>query len=127
MIRSFIINNYLAREFSKVIINMSLAFFCLGFIVNLFEEINFFKDLAVGINIPIMLSALFVPSMIYNMYPFIILMSGIWFFLRIKKTDEIIAMKVSGMSNFSIIMVPSFVSIILGVLFVMLVNPITSA
>ena len=126
MIRSFIINNYLAREFSKVVINMSLAFFCLGFIVNIFEEINFFKDLNVGINIPIMLSALFVPSMIYNMFPFVILMSGIWFFLRIRKTDEIIAMRVSGMSNFSIIMVPSFVSIILGVLFVTLVNPITS-
>ena len=126
MIRSVTINFYLLKEFFKVVVNTSLVFFCLGLIINLFEEINFFKDLSVGINIPIMLSALFVPSMIYNMFPFVILMSGIWFFLRIRKTDEIIAMRVSGMSNFSIIMVPSFVSIILGVLFVMLVNPITS-
>ena len=37
MIRSFIINNYLAREFFKVIINISLTFFCLGFIINLFD------------------------------------------------------------------------------------------
>jgi len=115
MIRSFIINNYLAREFFKVIINMSLAFLSLGFIINLFEEINFFKDLDVGINLPIILSALFVPSMIYNMYPFVILLSGIWFFLKIRKTDEIIAMKVAGMSNFSVIMVPCIVSIIIGV------------
>ena len=127
MIRNSIINNYLAREFFKVIINMSLVFFCLGFIINLFEEINFFKDLNVGINVPIMLSALFVPSMIYNMFPFVILMSGIWFFLKIRRTDEIIAMKVSGMSNFSVIMVPSFVSIILGIFFITLINPITSA
>jgi len=126
MIRTFIINNYLAREFFKVIINMSLTFFCLGFIINLFEEINFFKDLDVGINLPIILSALFVPSMIYNMYPFVILLSGIWFFLKIRKTDEIIAMRISGMSNFSVIMVPSVVSIILGVFFITLVNPITS-
>ena len=126
MIRSFIINNYLAREFFKVIINMSLTFFSLGFIINLFEEINFFKDLDVGINLPIILSALFVPSMIYNMFPFVILLSGIWFFLKIRKTDEIIAMKVSGMSNFSVIMIPSIVSIILGVFFITLVNPITS-
>ena len=62
--------------------NMSLAFFCLGFLINLFEEINFFKDFDVGINVPIMLSALFVPSMIYNMFPFVILISGIWFFLN---------------------------------------------
>ena len=126
MIRYFIINNYLAREFFKVTINMSLAFFCLGFIINLFEEINFFKDLDVGINLPIILSALFVPSMIYNIFPFVVLLSGIWFFLKIRKTDEIIAMKVSGMSNFSVIAIPSIVSLILGICFITLINPITS-
>ena len=126
MIKSFIINKYLAREFLKVLVNSSLVFFALGFIINLFEEINFFKDIDVGINVPIALSALFVPSMIYNMFPFVVLLSGIWFFLKIRKTDEIIAMKVSGMSNFSVIMIPSIVSIILGIFFITLVNPITS-
>ena len=126
MIRTFIINKYLAREFLKVIINTSLVFFALGFIINLFEEINFFKDLDVAFNVPILLSLLFVPSMIYNMFPFVVLLSGIWFFLKIRKTDEIIAMKVSGMSNFSVMMIPSIVSIILGIFFITLVNPITS-
>ena len=127
MIRSFVINNYLAREFLKITINMSLVFFALGFIVNLFEEINFFKDFDVGIEVPIMLSALYVPNLLYNALPFVILLSGIWFFQKIKKTDEIIAMKVSGMSNFSVIMVPSIISVILGVFVVTSINPITSA
>ena len=126
MIRSFVINNYLAREFLKITINMSLVFFALGFIVNLFEEINFFKDFDVGIEVPIILSALYVPNLLYNALPFVILLSGIWFFQKIKKTDEIIAMKVSGMSNFSVIMVPSIISIILGVFVVTSINPITS-
>ena len=116
MIRNFVVNKYLAKEFFKIVINTSLIFFCLGFVLNLFEEINFFKDLEVGLNIPIILSFLFVPSLLYNMFPFVILISGIWFFLRIKKTDEIIALKVSGISNFSIIIIPSIVSIILGIL-----------
>ena len=127
MIRSFVINNYLAREFFKVVIYVSCAFFCLGFLVNIFEEINFFKDFDVGIDIPIMLSALFVPSMLYNMFPFVMLISGIWFFLKIKKTDEIVAMKVSGMSNFSVIIVPCIISIMLGVFFITAINPVTSA
>ena len=126
MIRSFVINNYLAREFLKITINMSLVFFALGFIVNLFEEINFFKDFDVGIEVPIILSALYVPNLLYNALPFVILLSGIWFFQKIKKTDEIIAMKVSGMSNFSVIMVPSIISVILGVFVVTSINPITS-
>ena len=126
MIRNFVVNKYLAKEFFKIVINTSLIFFCLGFVLNLFEEINFFKDLEVGINIPIILSVLFVPSLLYNMFPFVILISGIWFFLRIKKTDEIIALKVSGISNFSIIIIPSIVSIILGILIITAFNPITS-
>ena len=126
MIKSFIINKYLGREFLKVVINMILAFYCLGFFINLFEEINFFKDYEVGIKIPVYLSLLFVPSLLYNMFPFVILLSGIWFFLRIKKNDEIIAMKVSGMSNFSIIFIPSVLSLLLGVFFVTSINPITS-
>ena len=44
MIRSFVINKYLSKEFCKVIINTILIFCCLGFIMNLFEEINYFKD-----------------------------------------------------------------------------------
>ena len=126
MFKPFIINKYLAREFIKVILNMIFIFFCLGFIMNLFEEINYFKDLDIGIYVPIMLSSLIVPSLLYNMFPFIILLSGIWFFLKIKKSDEVTAMKVSGMSNFSVIIIPGLLSFMLGILFITSINPITS-
>ena len=126
MFKPFIINKYLAREFIKVILNTIFVFFCLGFIMNLFEEINYFKDLDIGIYVPIMLSSLIVPSLLYNMFPFIILLSGIWFFLKIKKSDEVTAMKVSGMSNFSVIIIPGLLSFMLGVLFITSINPITS-
>jgi len=126
MFKSFIINKYLATEFFKVVINISLIFFCLGFILNLFEEINFFKDFDVGIKTPIILSAIFVPSLLYSMYPFVILLSGIWFFRKIKKTDEVIGMKISGMSNFSVIIIPSLVAIVLGIFIITSINPIIS-
>ena len=127
MFRSFILNNYLGKEFLKTVLNISMVFLFLGFTLNFFEEINFFKDYdAVGIDLPIILSILFVPSLLYNMFPFVILLSGIWFFLKIKKTDEIIALKVSGMSNFSVIIIPSILSLIIGIVFVTSYNPISS-
>ena len=126
MFKPFIINKYLAREFIKIILNTIFIFFCLGFIMNLFEEINYFKDLDIGIYVPIMLSSLIVPSLLYNMFPFIILLSGIWFFLKIRKNDEVTAMKVSGMSNFSVIIIPGLLSFMLGILFITSINPITS-
>ena len=126
MIRSFLINKYLAKEFIKIVMNTSIIFFCLGFIMNIFEEINFFKDFNVAIITPIILSLLFVPSLLNYFFPFVILLSGMWFFLKIKKTDELTSMNVSGMSNLSVIIVPSFLSIILGIFFVTALNPITS-
>ena len=126
MIRSFTINKYLGKEFIKIVLNTTIIFFCLGFIMHLFEEINFFKDFGVKINIPIMLSLLFVPSMLNNFFPFVILLSGIWFFLKIKKTEELTAINISGMSKFSVILVPSILSIIIGIFFVTSINPITS-
>jgi lipopolysaccharide export system permease protein len=126
MIRAFIINKYITKEFLKVVISITFAFLCLGFIFNLFEEINFFKDYNVGIIMPVLMSALFVPNMVYNIFPFIILLSGIWFFLKIKKSDEIIAMKSNGMSNLSLIIITGFISLVLGVFFVTSVNPLTS-
>ena len=126
MIRSFLINKYLAKEFIKIVINTSIIFFFLGIIMNIFEEINFFKDFNVAITTPIMLSLLFVPSLLNYFFPFVILLSGMWFFLKIKKTDELTSMNVSGMSNLSVIIIPSILSIILGIFFVTALNPITS-
>ena len=126
MIRTFVINKYLAKELIKIIINISLIFFCLGIIMNLFEEINFFKDIDAGLYMPMILSILYVPSLFYNMFPFIIFLSGIWFFLKIKKSDEVTALKISGMSNFSIIIIPSLLSILIGIIFITSINPVTS-
>tara|TARA_B100001123_G_scaffold289593_1_gene322794 strand:- start:6745 stop:7833 length:1089 start_codon:yes stop_codon:yes gene_type:complete len=127
MLRSFVINKYIGKEFFKVILNTFLIIFCLGFIMNVFEEINFFKDFNVGIVVPLTLSLIIVPSFLYNMFPFIVLLSGIWFFLKIKKSDEVTAMKVSGMSNFSIMLVPCLLSITIGIIFITSLNPVTSA
>tara|TARA_Y100000590_G_C15633290_1_gene982009 strand:- start:365 stop:1456 length:1092 start_codon:yes stop_codon:yes gene_type:complete len=126
MLKTSIINKYLAVEFIKIVFNMVLIFFCLGFVMNLFEEINFFKDYNVGIYLPLLVSSLIVPSLLYDMFPFIILLSGIWFFLKIKKSDEITAIKVSGMSNFSVIIIPCLISVILGIFFITTVSPVTS-
>jgi len=126
MIRSFLINKYLAQQFIKIVFIISIIFFCMGFIMNIFEEINFFKDFEINIITPVLLSLLFIPSLLNDFFPFVILLSGIWFFLKIKKTDELTAMNVSGISNLSIIIIPSILSIILGIFFVIAINPITS-
>ena len=126
MIRTLLINKYLSKEFLKIVINTSIIFLCLGFIMSLFEEINFFKDIDVNFKVPVGLSLLFTPALLHNFFPFIILISGLWFFLKIKKTDELTAINVSGMSNLSVIIIPSIISVMLGIFFMTTINPVTS-
>ena len=53
MIKTF--EFYLITLFLKKILNIFLIFFALTFILNLLEEINFFKDLEISPFFPVML------------------------------------------------------------------------
>ena len=66
-------------------------FLALGIVLNIFEEVNFFKDHAVGFLLPLSLTFLKVPAMIYKLFPFIFLISSIILFLKFIQSEEIIA------------------------------------
>ena len=126
MSKSLIINKYISKEFLKIFLYMLLGFSCLSIIMNLFEEINFFGDFGVGILVPFFMSILIMPNIIYTLLPFIVLFTSIWLFLKLIRTEEIVAMKASGMSNISLILIPSVVAFVLGIFIVLAVNPIIS-
>ena len=42
-----IFKRYFFVEYSKTVLNVTLMFMALGIILNIFEEVNFFKDHAV--------------------------------------------------------------------------------
>jgi len=60
-----IFKRYFFFEYSKSVLNVTLMFLALGIVLNLFEEVYFFKDHAVGFLLPVTLTFLKVPSMIY--------------------------------------------------------------
>ena len=49
---------YLSKVFTSTLIKTFMVFLSLAFILNIFEEVNFFKDLEVSITIPIFLTFL---------------------------------------------------------------------
>jgi lipopolysaccharide export system permease protein len=121
-----IVNKYLIVKFFKVIFNTILIFFSLGIILNLFEEIEFFKDLNLSFTLPIILSLSYVPTLILELLPFIIFLSSMFFFLHLRSSKDLLSMKVFGYSNIKIIFILSFIAFLLGLFFLFAVNPITS-
>ena len=126
MLRTNILRKYVFIEYSKLILKITLLFFGLGIIINLFEEINFFKDLEVDFLFPLLMSILKVPSIIYKIFPFIFLISSILLFLKLIQSEEIIPIKIAGISNFKIIFLPTLISLFFGIIVVTGINSITA-
>ncbi len=122
-----IIFNYLITNFLKTFFVVTLVFYCFGLILNLFEEIEFFKNLNVNILTPIVLTGIFIPSMIISILPFIIFISSMWFMMKIRNNRDLITLKIFGYSNLKIFFILALISFILGWLILFLINPITSS
>jgi lipopolysaccharide export system permease protein len=124
MIKTFEL--YLILLFSKKILNIFLIFFALIFILNLFEEINFFKDLETNIFFPIILSCLNTPATLFEIFPFIFLIGTQFFFLDIIDKNEIEILKINGLSNLRILRILFFTSLLLGFIIITVFYAISS-
>ncbi len=121
------INNYLIINYSKFLLNTILISFCLGLILNLFEEVEFFKNSNESLLIPVVLTLSYIPNLIFiNLMPFIIFISGMLFFISIKNNNELLTLKVFGYSNIKIITLIGLLSFFWGLVILIIINPITS-
>ena len=121
-----VIYNYLIFNYLKIIGNFILVFMVLGIVLNLFEEIEFFKNLDVNISLPVFLTLLFVPNTIIKLIPFIVFFSSMWYFVSLNNKKEILTLKTFGVSNLKIIMSLSLTAFLFGTFIVLAINPITS-
>ena len=121
-----VLSQYLLYGYFKTIFKVILIFYCFGLILNLFEEIEFFKNLGTTILIPITLSALFIPSLIIKLLPFIIFISSLWFLLNLRNSRDLLTLKVFGFSNFKIFFILALASFIFGWIILFTINPFTS-
>ena len=70
---------YLLKKFLKKVFLISGIFFILILIINLIEEANFLKESDANFITPVLLSSLNAPSLLYEMFPFIFLISTQFF------------------------------------------------
>ena len=88
----------------------------LVFILNLLSEIDFFKNINTDISNIIFLTLLNSPSMIFEMFPFIFLITSQVFFIKLFNNNELEIFKYSGLKNSKILLILSVVSILTGFL-----------
>ena len=106
---------YLIKLFLKNLLIVTIIFICLTFILNILEELKFFNELNLSLYYPLLFSFLNLPSLLFEIFPFIFLISTQMFFMHLYSKDEIIIFKNYGVRNIDIIKIISFVTLILGI------------
>ena len=105
--KKYIINNYI-----KLLLLISSIFFLLVLLLNLFEELNFFKDTNESLYFPLILNILNAPAILINIFPFIFLISTQFLLINLIDKNELIILKNFGIDNLRLIGIISLVSFI---------------
>tara|TARA_Y100000816_G_scaffold260351_1_gene216552 strand:+ start:2805 stop:3884 length:1080 start_codon:yes stop_codon:yes gene_type:complete len=105
---------YVIKNFINKFILISLIFFCLTLILSTLEEISFFKNSNVSFLFPYVLTILGSPITLFEIFPFIFLISTQYLFYDLFKKDELNLLKTNGLSNFRIIKILFTTSFFIG-------------
>ena len=117
---------FLLNLFNISFFKVFSVFFMIIFIINILEQIDFFKNLNVTFFYIIFLSFLNTPSIIFEILPFIFLLGVQVFFIQLIDKDELQIFKYTGLNNINIIKILGIYSFILGILFTIFFYNISS-
>ena len=118
---------FLSKTYLSSFFYVLLIMFSLIFILNLLSELDFFKNINVNSYLPIYLSLLNSPTFIFEMFPFIFLISTQLFFITLFNNNQLSIFKYSGLKNSKILIIISFMSFILGILIITLFYSFSSS
>ena len=107
----FLIINYYKSFIYVLSIILSLVF-----ILNILSELEFFKDVNVDISLTLFLAILNSPAMIFEMFPFIFLLTAQLFFIKLFNNNELEIFKYSGLKNSKLLLILSLFSFLTGIL-----------
>tara|TARA_B100001564_G_C20623609_1_gene663585 strand:- start:225 stop:1304 length:1080 start_codon:yes stop_codon:yes gene_type:complete len=117
---------YIIQNFISKFVLITIVFFSLIIIMGSLEEVTFSKELDVNFLTPYFLTLLNAPITLFEIFPFIFLLTTQFLFFDLFKKDELNLLKTNGLNNFSIIKIIFLIAIIIGVFNVLIFYNIAS-
>ena len=111
---------YIIRNFLTKFFIISIIFFSLIIILSILEEISFFKNIEVNFLYPYFLTILGSPITLFEIFPFIFLLSTQFLFYGLFRNQELNLLKINGLSNLQIIKILFLTSFSIGLITVLL-------
>ena len=119
---------YLSYEFTKCFLIVLLVFLSISLLTNFVEELIFFKDKKIEnfLLSLITLTTLKTINTLIEISIFIFLFTGIFFFVKFLKNNELNSIKLSGISNLLSILTPALLSFGIGLFIIFAITPISA-
>ncbi len=117
---------FLINLFNTSFLKVFLTFFIIILIINILEQVEFFNNLNISFIYLIFLSFLNTPSIIFEILPFIFLLSTQVFFIYLIDKKELEIFKYSGLNNMMIIKIISLYTFILSLIFIVFFYNVSS-
>ena len=111
---------FIINLFNISFLKIFIIFFLVISISGILEEINFFKSIEVNFLYIVFLSLLNTPSIIFEILPFIFLLSTQIFFINLINRNELEIFKYSGLNNLKIIKILGAYSFVFGLFFIVI-------
>jgi lipopolysaccharide export system permease protein len=109
---------FLINLFNISLLKIFITFFVIILITNILEQIEFFKNIDLSFFYLFFLSLLNTPSVLFEILPFIFLLSTQVFFIYLIDKNELQVFKYTGLNNIKIIKILSLYSFTLGIVLV---------
>tara|TARA_B110000914_G_scaffold221346_1_gene232990 strand:+ start:1766 stop:2839 length:1074 start_codon:yes stop_codon:yes gene_type:complete len=109
---------FIINLFNTSLLKVFIIFFFIILISNVLEQVEFFKKIDIDFFYLLFLSFLNTPNVVFEILPFIFLLSTQIFFIQLMDKNELEIFKYSGLNNIKIMKVLGIYSFILGLIFI---------
>ena len=118
---------YIARKFLYNIIRVQVALLALLLLIIIADVLRFFSERGVEAKVYIQLISVTLPESMFTTFPLVVLLGSMFTFLGMSRSSEMVIVRASGVSALKMLLAPTIVTILIGLISITAWNPILTA
>jgi len=119
--------SYIARRFFFNVARVQLGIFALLLLIVTTDVMRFLSERGVETKVYIQLISVTLPESLTTIFPLVILLGSMFTFLGMSRSSELVIVRASGISALKMLLAPTIVTILIGLVIVAAWNPILAA
>lgn len=118
---------YFASRFLKSFGSVFGIFAIILFLLNMMDQISVLSGTETGLRDVLILTALNAPSLLYRIFPLVMVIAALVMFLNLSRTSELVVVRAAGRSAIKATMSPIVTGFLVGCLALAILNPIVAS